>query len=185
MLGQNLWTLYISSAWKRLTNKRCWAHFQSFSQMSDSCVRNEWAGWKNIITLLVRHIYIHPHFCVSVRRLNSSCTHTHTHTHEHTSCYASVGHRPGILWKNMMGEIPTLWASSPHIFWHSISAGSSPVCIPAGPPMVWGVSREVTSSQDPSLFVHTIVVDRKLRGGPPLSWHKVSEQAVSLLWTTE
>lgn len=37
----------------------------------------------------------------------------------------------------MVGEIPTLWASSLRIFWHLITVGNFPVCVPAGPPRVW------------------------------------------------
>lgn len=44
--------------------------------------------------------------------------------HSHTSCYNPIGHMPGILGENIIGEIPTLWASSLCIFWHFMTLGS-------------------------------------------------------------
>lgn len=115
-------------------------------------------------------------------------TRTHiarAHTHTQTSCYSSVGHRLGILWKNMIGVIPTLRASSPHIFfWPYISRGSRPVWVPVGPPGgpegSWRGETWTASSQEPSLIVHAIVVGRKLWGAPWLSWHRGS--AVEKHW---
>lgn len=122
-------------------------------------------------------------YCVCLRGLSCSFPHALTsHTHTQTSCYSSVGHRLGILWKNMIGVIPTLWASSPHIFF--ISRGSRPVWVPVGPPSgpegSWRGETWTVSSQEPSLIVHAIVAGRKLWGAPWLSWHRGS--AVEKHW---
>lgn len=64
----------------------------------------------------------------------SQCEMVKCWRHINTSCYHSVGHKPGILWKNMISEIPTLWATSPHIFWHFLTVGSFPVRLPGRRP---------------------------------------------------
>lgn len=100
-------------------------------------------------------LYTHHIFCVK-SELNHKLKFLE-HTLTHTSCHD---------WKNMIGEIPTLWASALHIFWHFIIVGSFPVCVPAGPRLVWGVSEASTTSSHSSFSLHTIVVGRKLCGAP-------------------
>lgn len=128
----------------------------------------------------------HLSFSVSVWKGEIPQTHTHTHAQTlmraRTSCYASAGHRPGILLTNMIGKIPTLWASSLHIFWLSADFQAAFLLVLRCSGGLEEGEACMASSQDPSFFVRTIVEGRKLREALLYLGTKVSERRVLLFF---
>lgn len=105
--------------------------------------------------------------CMSVNhceitRLNSSNTHTHPVT-------TLLVPGPEFVWKNMIGEIPTLWASSPHIFFLHINVGSLSLWAADGLRVCERGEACTTSSQDPSLSVLAHCCRKEIARGPAWS----------------